>query len=214
MHLIKNNNCLICFKSQNEDNSLKSLLTFNQVICDKCQSKFKIFNKKEIIDGVEVWFLYEYNQVIKELIYKYKGCYDLALKDVFLNKYKKEIHKKYKNYIIIYPPSNRKDDEKREFRHIEKMIECLRLKHINLFYKTKDYKQSSHHFNERNIIKDIIAIKPHMTLDTDKKYLIIDDIYTSGSTLKTIIELLVKCNIKKSNLKAVIFCKTAKFVEI
>ena len=63
------------------------------------------------------------------------------------------------------------------------------------------------------MIKDIIKIKNNK-IDTNKKYLIIDDIYTSGSTLKTIISLLIKKGVKKANIKALIIFKVADFVEL
>ena len=45
------------------------------------------------------------------------------------------------------------------------------------------------------------------------KILIVDDIYTSGSTLKTIIKLLINKGIKKENIEALIICKTKNNVE-
>ena len=51
-------------------------------------------------------------------------------------------------------------------------------------------------------------------IDVNAKYLIVDDIFTSGSTLKTIISLLNKKGVKKENIKALIIFKVADFVEL
>ena len=205
--------CLICYKSFSENISLSNIFSFNNIICNNCIKKLKVINKKEVVNGVLVWFLYEYNSFMKTLLYQYKGCYDIVLKDVFLYAFKNKISKKYKNYTIVFPPSNEEDDKKRGFVHIEKMIECLKIKHLNLFYKVRPYKQSDHKYNKRYMIKDIIKAYD-IKVNKNEKILIIDDIFTSGSTLKTIIDLLIKKGIKKENIKAIIISKTADFVEL
>ena len=84
----KQNNCLICFNSLYEEISIKSIFSINQCICDRCLDKFISINKTQFINGVETLFLYNYNDFFKTLLYQYKGCYDVELKDVFLYKYK------------------------------------------------------------------------------------------------------------------------------
>lgn len=212
-YVAKKGFCLICYKSLNNSNSLKSILSFNNIICTSCQKQFKVLNLITTINGIETWFIYEYDAFLKKLIYQYKGCYDIVLKDVFFNQYKKEIKNKYKNYVIVYPPSSKNDDNKRGYKHIEMMIECLHMKHLNLFYKKGDYKQSSHYYKDRQQVENIIDIIDK-NFNFKQKFLIIDDIYTSGSTLKTIINLLVKYKVKKENIKAVILAKTANIVEL
>ena len=209
----KQNSCLVCFTPFFNSSSICSVFSINNIICDKCLNKFKKLNKHEQINGVDTWFIYEYNSFAKTILYKYKGCYDVVLKDVFLYEYKSKIKRKYTNHIIVFPPSNKQDDINRGFIHIEEIIKNLNIKYENLFYKEKEYKQSSKHYSQRHLIKDIIKIKNNK-IDTNKKYLIIDDIYTSGSTLKAIISLLIKKGVKKANIKALIIFKVADFVEL
>lgn len=206
------NQCLICFKSFNDNCSLSNFFSFNKIICNKCLSQFKILNLQVKIHGIETWFLYEYNQFLRKLIYQYKGCYDIVLKDVFFYQFLKKIKQKYHHYIIVYPPSNEEDDQKRGFRHIEKMIECLHMPHLNLFYKKISYKQSANYYKNRQKIASIIDIFP-IKLDLNKKYLIVDDIFTSGATLKTIIKLLLNKGLKENQIKALILSKTANNVD-
>ena len=210
---LKKNQCLICFKDFNNEISLSNLFSSQKIICQNCLKKFKILNLTCKFNNVETTFLYEYNDFIRKLIYQYKGCYDIVLKDVFFYQFKEQIKKKYKGYIIVFPPSNESDDQKRGFRHIEKMIECLKMKYLNLFYKKSNYKQSSNTYKQRNKIANVIDIK-NIKLDINQKYLIIDDIFTSGATLKTIINLLVKQNIDKGHIKALILSKTVHNVEL
>jgi len=84
---------------------------------------------------------------------------------------------------------------------------------INMFYKNKEYKQSDHKYKDRHLIYNVIEIDKRL-INPYKKYLIIDDIFTSGSTIKTIINLLVKNKVKKENIKVIIIGKTADNVEL
>ena len=88
--------CLMCFKSLFEYVSIKTLIFPNKYLCDHCKSKLKEINQVEYILGVKVKYLYEYNQFMKDMIYQYKGCYDIVLKDVFLYKHKRMIKKEFK----------------------------------------------------------------------------------------------------------------------
>ena len=205
--------CLICFTPFSNYVSICNTFSINKIICDKCLKNFKKINKHELFEKVDTWFLYSYNSFAKSLLYKYKGCYDIVLKDAFLNEYKSLIKRKYKNHIIVFPPSYKQDDINRGFIHIEKMIDCLNMKCANLFYKETNYKQSSMHYTKRYLIKNIIKMKS-IKIDINAKYLIVDDIFTSGSTLKTIISLLNKKGVKKENIKALMIFKVVDFVEL
>ena len=187
------------------------MFSINQCICDKCLDKFNCINKMQIINGVETLFLYNYDDYFKTLLYQFKGCYDIELKDVFLYKYKNYINHKYKNYVIVYPPSNKSENIKRGFIHIKEITSCLKLKSIDAFYKNIEYKQSEQTYQMRSQIKEIIKVKNKLN---KQKYLIVDDVYTSGNTLKTIIQLLVKNGIKKEDIKAIILSKKSDFVEL
>ena len=92
----KQSTCLICFKNLNDDVSLFSLFSFNKILCDNCQKQFKKIDKIEPINDIETLFLYEYDEFMKTLIFQYKGCYDIALKDVFLFNHLNKLKRKYK----------------------------------------------------------------------------------------------------------------------
>lgn len=203
----KSGYCLVCFKSLFEDSSIKTLINPNKYLCDNCKSKLKRIDKNEYILGVNVTYLYEYNQFMKDLIYQYKGCYDIVLKDVFLEKHKKEIRKKYKGYLLVFPPSNINEDLKRGFNHIEKIVECLHMKSDYLFYKTKEVKQTSLKYKDRQQIANIIKLKNNKKIDSTIKYLIVDDIVTTKATLKAIINILISNGVNKENISSIIVAK-------
>ena len=183
------NRCLICFNSIEER-------VDNVLLCNGCLSKFEILEKVFYYDGVEILVLYKYNDFFKELLYRYKGCYDVILKDAFLNHFLFRLKKKYKGRKIVCAPSCLKDDKKRGFNHVKEIAKILGLEIVKCVKKTKEYKQSEQNYNERRNIQKYIKIDKTMIKDDDP-ILIVDDVATSLSTIKTIIHLLATNNDKK-----------------
>ena len=93
------------------------------------------------------------------------------------------------------------------------MVKCLNLPIKDLFYKNTAYKQSSFKFKDRHKIEKVISLKENAKIE-NIKYLIVDDIYTSGSTIKTFIKILINHGAKQENIKALIVCKTKNNVEL
>lgn len=156
------------------------------------------------VDGVNVLALYDYDDLFKDLIYKFKGCYDYELYPIFLEQYKRELKLFYHGYKVIPAPSYKDDDKKRGFNHVYEIFKELGLEMINAFEKTEKFKQADHNFRERKKIKNYIKLKENIVLNS--RILIVDDIYTTGSTLKTMISLLKNYGIK--HIKALVLCKT------
>jgi ComF family protein len=182
--------CRICFKE-----IIKSRL-FDSCICNECFSSFVIKDKVSKLNNYKIRVIYQYNDFFKTLLYQYKGCNDYLLKDVFLDRFKKELFIKYHSYVVLFPPSNKEDDQKRGFNHLEEIVKTLNLENHNLFYKTYNFKQSDRGFLEREKILNEIKIQDSNFLK-DKKILLIDDVMTSGNTIKACINLLEKIKVKK-----------------
>lgn len=171
--------CQICNKE------IKTSLLFESQICDECLKNMKVILKTFKIDGVKCLALYSYDSLTRSLIYQYKGLHDIGLQDVFLSPFLSFLKFKYYSYTLIYPPSYSN-------KHNEDLFSSLKLKTEDLFYKTCDYKQSDQSFKDRCLIANYIKLK---TKPKSKKYLLVDDVMTSGNTLKTCINLLRKENI-------------------
>ena len=196
--------CKICFK-RISDNSLYNLIKKENILCEECFSKL---NAKFIpfkIGNVKGLSIYEYTDFIKELIYKFKGCYDYELKDVFLYRYLNFLRLKYYKFNIVYIPSYYIDDERRGFNHVRAIFETLKLKELPILRKNTAHKQSDHSAIGRRQIKDVISIDKTVHLK-DKKILLVDDIMTTGSTLLTSIELLKSKGAK--NIEILVIAKT------
>ncbi len=194
--------CKICFKDIHID-SLHSFIS-DQVICNNClktlDPKLQCFK----INDIDSLSLYDYNEELKKLIFLYKGNKDYELKDVFLSYYKVFLKYKFKNYEIIYVPSFKDKVIERGFDHVRSIYECLNLKENSKVIKLKDEKQSSKNFKERQDIKGLFKIE-NPSLILNKNILLVDDVCTTGSTLKEISNLIKKNSPK--DLKILVIAK-------
>ena len=190
--------CLICFK-EIKINDICRLFNDSIDICRSCQTemepKFITFK----VDGYSAVAIYEYNAIIKKLVYQYKGCYDYVLNQVFLNMYAKELKIRYSDYLIVPVPSFKKDDETRGFNHVIEIFKNIGLNMLDILIKTEKHKQAISTVNERREVYKVLELKERVDL-RKKKVLIVDDIYTTGSTMKSAINLIEKLNPKKISI--------------
>lgn len=111
---------------------------------------------------------------------------------------------KFNGYTMIPAPSSKESDEERGFNHVEEMFKNLKLKMFKCIHKTKSVKQADLTTKERKKIGKILAID-----DVDlsnKKVLIVDDVFTTGSTIKSMIKLVKEKGAKK--IKVLLMSKT------
>ena len=185
---MENQYCKICF-NEIKDKSLHAMLFKHRFICDKC---FKNFDAKFIhfkIDSIKGLSIYEYDDNIKNLIYVFKGSYDIELKDVFLDRYYWYLKFIYQGYVMVPIPSYHLEDDKRGFNHVVEIFNRLKLPMLKIIRKTKDVKQAKQHKKERlNALKNFEIID--LEKIRNKKVLIVDDVFTTGSSMRAAIELV------------------------
>lgn len=192
--------CKICFKPI----YFKSFhQIFNEsVICTKCLSSLKPIFKSFKVDGINALALYHYDESTKGKIFQLKGCGDIEMAEIFVRPYASELRVRYQGYNLICLPSFEEDNLKRGFNHVEEMFNCLNLKKCDCLVKTEHYKQSEQSYKDRQKIKNYIRLKENTNLK-NKKLLLVDDICTTGSSLRAAIELIKTCEPKKIEILVV-----------
>lgn len=196
--------CKICFSKIN-DTSFYHLFSNKIILCQNCQNSLKAKFIKFKIGNIDALSLYEYDETIKKLIYTYKGCYDIELKNVFLHRYLLYLQTLYRNYYVIPIPSNKIEDQKRGFNHVKEICSTLKLPVLDVLEKHTREKQSSKTSKDRLKIEKYLTIKNKEIL-YGKKVLLVDDIYTTGATMFKAIELVKTAKPKK--IKVLVIAKT------
>lgn len=194
-------NCLICFKKVNITDFCR-LFNGKIPICQACQTEMGPKFIKFHVDNHKATSLYNYNPFIRKLIYQYKGCYDYELHQVFLDRYAKEIKLRYFDRVIIPIPSYQNEDEQRGFNHVVETFKSIGLTMLNILEKTEKHKQALSSFKQRKEVYKYLELKSYPDL-SKKKVLIVDDVYTTGSTMKSAIHLIEKLNPKKIDVLVV-----------
>lgn len=195
--------CKICFKPV-EQNSLHSLVQKHPTICHNCLLDLGPVLETFKIDDVECFHIYFYNEKVQALLYQFKGCHDYELKTIFLEYYQSYLNLKFKGYDMIPAPSSKSSDKERGFNHVEEMFGILNLKMLKCIHKTRKIKQADLTTKERE------KIGKHLKIDnvdlTNKKVLLVDDVFTTGSTIKAMIKLVKEKGAKK--IKVLLMSKT------
>ena len=198
--------CKICFKEIKITDFCRFFDCKTQ-ICQSCQKEIAPRFISFDVDGYRALSIYEYSDFIKNLIYLYKGCFDYEMKDVFLNLFIKELSIRYYGYKIIPVPSYKEDDEVRGFNHVNEVFKMLGLEILPIIEKTRHFKQALKGAKRRKEIHKYLRLTTNKSLEK-MKVLIVDDIYTTGSTMKAAINLVEKLNPKEIGVLVLAKTKT------
>ena len=96
---------------------------------------------------------------------------------------------RYKGFYLVPIPSYYLEDEKRGFNHVVELYNRLKLPMLNIMEKTENVKQAKLKKKDRENIKNRFKCSD-LKIIKDKKILIVDDVYTTGSSVMAIIDLL------------------------
>ena len=196
--------CKLCFKKIKET-SFRYLFRNDFCLCDECYNimkpklyKFNVLNYKALS-------LYLYDDVIRARLYQFKGCFDIEIATIFLDRYKYYFRLKYYGYIMVPAPSYSGDNEARGFNHVVEMFKIIGLPICEAFIKTEHHKQTEQKGLGRKDIGNYIVLNGKPDLK-NKKVLLVDDVFTSGSTMRSLIRLVESLHPK--TIKILVMSKT------
>ena len=168
-------------------------------ICKECEEKIKQYEINLV--QKDKFFIYKYQDIIRNLLlnYKFNDASYLANSFAYLIKNNKKIYSILKSYDIIIPvPLPKKRMNERGYNQTELIAKKLEIPiETKCLIKTKNIKpQSTKTAKQRQIdIKNVFAIQ-NVDKIKNKKILLLDDIYTTGSTANECIKTLSKATNK------------------
>jgi competence protein ComFC len=178
----------VCFKDI-KAMPFSRLLSPQLVLCPKCFKEMKPQMEVFYLDNIKCRTLYPYDEKIRSLLFQFKGCFDIELAPIFLSYQLPLLKLLYEGYYLVPAPSFETKNEVRGFNHVVMMFESLGLPFIECLSKTKDVKQATSNFQERQKIGKYLSIDSKVSLQ-GKKILFVDDLITSGATAKECVKLI------------------------
>jgi competence protein ComFC len=171
-------------------------------ICNTCKKSIKLIGKEYQDEIVSYGY---YGGVLKELILKFKYKDNFTAGDILAEILEEYIIKNfnYKEYIITYIPLSKKAKKVRGFNQCEyiakKISRDLSIQIVEVLIKTKETKEQKKLKKDERFenIKDAFQIKK---IIKNQKIILIDDVTTTGATLKEAHKLLKKFNLKDIKL--------------
>lgn len=203
--------CLLCGQT------MKAVLTFSSILllrnddsysCSDCDSTFERIGEEHCPncmktglstkcqdcqfwckEGVEVSHraIFTYNQAMKDFFSRYKFDGDFLLRKVFSSFLSEEL-KKYKEYQFVVIPLSKERYADRGFNQVEGLVDAAGFKYLDLLEKREERASSSKNRSERLATGLPFFVKSGVTIP--KKILLIDDIYTTGTTINRVKKLL------------------------
>ena len=176
---------------------------FKNLSKERCQNCNKELHRDTCID-CKLWMkkgyipkhlaIYHYEENMKDYFSRYKFMGDYCLRKTF----QKDIKNKLKPFLtkgftIVPVPLSEERLAERGFNQVEGLIEGI--PYQDIFEKRDIEKQSSKTRKERLSQDNAFYLKKG--IDVPDKIIIVDDIYTTGSTLYQMVQLLEGIDIKE-----------------
>ncbi|MEQ2527522.1 phosphoribosyltransferase family protein [Bacillaceae bacterium CLA-AA-H227] len=136
--------------------------------------------------------LYEYNDFLKEIISQYKFRGDYILAKIFSNRIQQKLPP---DALLVPIPLSSERQFERGFNQSEALIFEAGHSPIHLLERTHTEKQSKKSRHDRIHIPQVFQMKEGKDV-ANKDILLIDDIYTTGSTLRHAAKILMQSGAK------------------
>ncbi|WP_251658516.1 ComF family protein [Sporosarcina aquimarina] len=177
------NPCLLCMKPISEVASWQSFFGIEKkkTLCDDCSKRFVRADIKEEGDVLDaVHSLYEYDEAMRDWLHQYKFLQDVALAQVFSN----ELRRAFSNKDTIVPiPMHPERARNRTFAHVETLLDGAKRPYVQLLTKTNTTVMGEKSRHERLNMGQLFELVPGAVVQPIT-YRLVDDIYTTGTTLR------------------------------
>ena len=128
----------------------------------------------------QVTSLYTYNEAMREYLHQFKFLQDVALASVFAN----ELRTLLKGNATIVPiPMHPEKRIQRTFAHVDELLKSARIPFTHLLEKTGTEAMGEKSRAQRLAMEPLFTVKPGTAIQPGT-YILVDDIYTTGTTLR------------------------------
>jgi len=185
------NECLLCEQSIAATPSWQSLFGLNKQmnICQDCSKKFQRADNKEECDMIDqLTSLYTYNEAMRDYLHHYKFLQDVQLAHVFAQELRSHLLAKA---IIIPIPMHPEKKIQRTFAHVDELLKSADIPYTHLLEKLDTEAMGEKSKVQRLAMKPLFSIKEGTTIQPTT-YILVDDIYTTGTTLRHAATILKK----------------------
>ncbi len=176
---------MLCFRDLNKVSCLLEWLDEVQDLCFDCRALLVTNKSKFKVADLEVVSLFPYQDLIQQLLIRYKESKDIALHPLFLGAYRRWFLRKYRQHLGILVPSHPQAIARRGFNHLPLIFQNT----IPLFdgvVKTSDQQQMRQSKAQRPLVNFelVKTINPSF-----EKLVILDDVITTGASLRAMSRL-------------------------
>lgn len=186
--------CLYCLEEIDKE-TLSSYLLKEDCLCYKCRFALRGSLRKTVIRGIEINYLYLYDDFFKGMILQYKEANDEVLAQAFLGFYEYYLKIRYYNYHLVFMPSSKAKLKSRGFNHLTTIFSSFSQQQKRIGFKRERCQEGLNLVEREKMLTNFYAIDKFVKKE---KILLIDDICTTGSSLKGAYNLLksFNCHIK------------------
>lgn len=199
-------NCYLCEKEIHNELTFENLFKV-ELLCESCLSAFNVINFEEScpVCGNEVKCcepsefsnkaLFISNKKVMDYISKIKFKGDAELLQLFKKEIRMVAKKYFQNYLCVPIPLSKERFQERGFNQALEIAKMTSLKICNCLERLDNMKQSKKTLNERKKNPPLFRL---VSEPNNKNILLVDDIYTTGSTLTSAAKLFgndyrIKC---------------------
>lgn len=193
--------CLICFK-EFVPQGIDSLIS--APCCQECGIQLKPSIKHQNLLGINGESLAIFDDCYRKLINRFKTQLDIALAPVFLWQFVPYLRARYQSYEILLMPSSGMTVQLRGFDHLEEIFKILGNKMLKNLTKNNEIQQKGlNHIERVNNNNSLEIIDQHLL--KNRKILLVDDIISTGATMKSAIKLLKNVELKRLRFLSLLF---------
>ncbi len=192
MHLddfkAKSEPCRLCGEAIPPIEHPFELFQFPSLICKTCETSLPTHFQTFVFEDCTAIAIYAYQEPLIGIIYRYKALGDRLIADALMTAF----HYQLKDFIgfrsIVLAPFSSQHYAQLGFHPLRELFQRFHRPFLEPLYKKDQWKQTDHNALERLQVGQHIGWHP--IPDFPRDVVLVDDIFTTGSTLKACVRLL------------------------